>query len=1083
MSRSILLAAAWALALAQIASAQPGNGSTAAEQQVGIPAATAPGYNGDRTVVLAEHSDAEFAPDEILLAFRPGVPVAHVEAVQLAVGATQIKQFPQIGVHHWRLPPGLTVDQAVEFLSAIPIVEYAEPNYILRTHVFPNDPFFSHSQWPLRNIGYLGGIPDADIDAPEAWNVQTGSADVVVAVIDSGIDYTHEDLADNIWVNPGEVLNGIDDDGNGYVDDVQGWDFRNNDNDPFDDYGHGTHVAGIIGAVGNNGIGIAGVNWTVTLMPLKFTDSAGDGWTDDAIEAIQYAASFGVRVTNNSWGGRKSHSLEIAIENAGALFVASAGNDGSTQKEYPAASSLDNIISVAATDKYDELASFSNYGDSWVDLGAPGVFVLSTVPIGDCSLCSPDGLLHVSGTSMAAPHVAGVAALLMAEDPAMDILTIKDRILAGVDPLPSLEGKTVTGGRLNAFNAVPRPPGIVVTPVGGRVTTEGGTTDSFSVVLYAEPAANVTIDLSSSDPSEGTVWPASLLFTPEDWELPKQVIVTGVDDAVGDGNVTYTVLTAPAVSADPEYDGLDANDVSVINLDDDGVRAQDGSIVAWGAGEDCEQHVHPHFGQSCVPEPNADFVAVAAGAYHTLGLQIDGSIVAWGAGGCGQAAAYDYGQTCVPEPNIDFVGVAAGTFHSLGVKSDGSIVTWGYNHAGQCDVPEPNTGFVAAAGGIDFSVGLKSNGSIVRWGADSYVPEPNTDFVAVAAGPYHILGLNADGSIVAWGAGDCEHVVAPFPHYGQSCVPEPNSDFVAVASGSYHSLGLKADGSIVAWGRNDHGQCDVPEPNSDFVAVAAGGDHSLGLNADGSIVPWGHNNRGQLVVPAPNTGFSAVAGGAYHSLGLVGLPPSPGITVTPTLGLVTTEGAGTDVFSVVLDTQPAADVTIDLSTSDPSEGTVSPAYLIFNAADWYLPQQVFVTGVDDAIIDGDIPYTIVTAPAVSADPDYDWLDADDVSVTNLDDDDWVGVTVSSIWPDWMNAGTTIDVTLTGAGFQWGAIVTFEDGAGPAPAGEVTFVWPDGSTIEATVTAHKNAKSAVWDVRVTNPDDSTAVLIDGFAVIR
>ena len=1070
MSRFLMTAAACALALAQIASAQPANNSPNAAQQEGIPADVrvepdVAAWEAAATA-LAENSDAEFVPGEILLAFRPGVAVAQVDAVRQAVAATQIKQFPQIGVHHWRLPPGLTVQQAVAALSGNLNVKYAEPNYIVRAHDWPNDLYFQ-SQWPLHNTGYLGGIPDADIDALEAWDVQTGSAAVVVGVIDSGIDYTHEDLAENIWVNFGEVIDDVDNDGNGYVDDVQGWDFANDDNDPFDDYGHGTHVAGIIGAVGNNGIGVAGVNWTVRLMPLKFLDSAGDGWTDDAIEAVLYAAGFGVRVTNNSWGGgRKSRALEDAIAASGALFVASAGNDGSSQKQFPAAYDLDNIISVAATDRYDELASFSNYSDSWVDLGAPGVDVLSTVP----SAIDPFGYRAWDGTSMAAPHVAGVAALVMAQYPALDILTIKDRILVGVDPLPSLEGKTVTGGRLNALAAVPRPPGIIVTPVWGLVTTEGGTTDAFSVVLYTEPAADVSIDLASSDLSEGTVSPASLIFTPADWDLPQQVIVTGVDDAVVDGNVTYTVLTAPAVSADPDYDGLDAADVSVTNLDDDGARAQDGSIVAWGLND---------YGQTDVPAPNSDFVAVAAGGFHNLGLQADGSIVAWGSN--------TYGEISVPPPNSDFVAVAAGAWHSLGVKADGSIVAWGRNHYGQCDVPAPNTDFVAAAGGVAFSVGLKSDGSIVGWGSNSYgqltMPQPNSGFVAVAAGGYHCVGLKADGSIVAWGAGDCEQVVGAFPHYGQSCPPAPNTGFVAVAGGTGHSLGLKADGSIVAWGRNDYGQCDVPAPNAGFVAIGASASHhNLALKAGGSIVPWGRNNQGQLYVPAPNTGFVAIAGGGQHSLGLVGLPPSPGITVTPTLGLVTTEAGGTDAFSVVLDTQPTADVTIDLASSDLSEGTVSPASLIFIVADWHLPQQVIVTGVDDPIVDGDIAYTIVTAPAVSADPDYNGLDAADVSVTNLDDDG-AAVTVSSIVPDSMQAGTQVDVIITGFGFVAGATVTFENGTGVAPTADVTFVSADGLTIEATVTAHRNAKAAVWDVRVTNPDASTGTLTAGFTVIK
>lgn len=412
MSRLTLLVSAMALALVPSASAQSSNGSPDAAQQEGIradvrvepdvggseAAATAPGYNGDPTAALAENSDAEFAPGEILVGFHPGLGAAQVDVARQGLAATHIKEFAQIGVHHWRLPPGLTVQQAVAALSDNPNVKYAEPNYIFRAHVLPNDPFFYHSQWSLNNWGYILGTPDADIDAPEAWDVQTGSADVVVGVIDTGIDYTHEDLADNMWVNPGEVINGIDDDGNGYVDDVWGWDFVNNDNDPIDDHGHGTHVAGIIGAKGDNGIAVSGVNWTVTLMPLKFLDSAGDGWTDDAIEAVLYAAGFGVRVTNNSWGGgRKSRALEDAIESSGALFVASAGNDGSSHKMYPAAYNLDNVISVAATDQYDELWSFSNYSASWVDLGAPGVSVLSTAPTVDCTLCgNEDGVLNLS---------------------------------------------------------------------------------------------------------------------------------------------------------------------------------------------------------------------------------------------------------------------------------------------------------------------------------------------------------------------------------------------------------------------------------------------------------------------------------------------------------------------------------------------------------------------------------------------------------------------------------------------------------------------------------------------------------------
>ncbi|MCK4276568.1 MAG: S8 family serine peptidase, partial [Phycisphaerae bacterium] len=417
------------------------------------------GRNADQALAASP----EVVPGEVLVAFGPGVGRNRAEAIHRSMGATEIKVFSQIGVRHWRLPPGLGVAQAIQVLSRNPNVRFAEANYILHIDNIPNDPR-TGDLWGLHNIGQTGGTPDADIDAPEAWGIQTGSPDIVVGVIDTGIDYLHEDLADNIWINLGESgldgqgnpkeTNGIDDDGNGFIDDVMGWDFVNEDNDPMDDNGHGSHTAGTIGAVGNNGIGVTGANWTVQLMPVKCFDSGGRGATDDIIEAILYAASFEdgsnkiVRITNNSWGGgRRSKAMQDAIASSGALFVASAGNSASSKKQYPAGYDLDNIISVAATDHNDELASFSNFGSGWVDLAAPGVNILSsTIPNNDYS--------YKSGTLMAAPHVAGVAALIMAKFPGWNNDEIKTQIIASVDALPSLEGKVVSGGCLNARSAL-----------------------------------------------------------------------------------------------------------------------------------------------------------------------------------------------------------------------------------------------------------------------------------------------------------------------------------------------------------------------------------------------------------------------------------------------------------------------------------------------------------------------------------------------------------------------------------------------------------------------------------------------------
>jgi subtilisin family serine protease/subtilisin-like proprotein convertase family protein len=359
------------------------------------------------------------------------------------------------GLFEVHLSNGVTVDDALKAYAQSPSVLYVEPDYRigLTSTVVGNDPTLG-SLWALNNTAQTGGTVDADIDAFEAWSTTTGSSSTLVAVIDTGIDYTHPDLAANIWVNAGEIVgNGIDDDGNGYVDDIHGYDFVNNDGDPMDDNGHGTHVAGTIGAVGNNGIGVAGVNWNVQIMGLKFLGADGSGYVSDAVRALDYAVDNGASVTNNSWGGGGySQSLFDAIDRArsvGQIFVAAAGNAASNNDStaaYPANYNLDNVISVAATDHNDNLASFSNYGASTVDLAAPGVSILSTTP--------GNNYATYSGTSMATPHVTGVIALLQSQHPEWSSTQIIDQILATVDPVASLQGKTITGGRLNAAAAV-----------------------------------------------------------------------------------------------------------------------------------------------------------------------------------------------------------------------------------------------------------------------------------------------------------------------------------------------------------------------------------------------------------------------------------------------------------------------------------------------------------------------------------------------------------------------------------------------------------------------------------------------------
>jgi len=504
-----------------VIAAQDQNGRVNEAPPAGVQAVNRPQGPADVEVV----NGVEAAAGEVLLAFHPGAAAAQADAVRRGLGAEEIKVFPRIGAHHWRLPPGLGVAQAVQALSRNPNVRYAEPNYILYADLEPNDPLFD-DLWGLHNTGQTGGTPDADIDAPEAWDIATGTGEIVVGVIDSGVDYTHSDLAANMWENPGEIPdNGKDDDGNGYVDDVYGWDFYTDDNDPMDDYGHGTHCSGTIGAVGNNGIGVVGVNWNVKIMALKFLSAGGSGSTADAIDSVGYATmmrrDFGVNIvlTSNSWGGGGfSQALKDAIQasgDAGMLFIAAAGNgntDTDANPHYPSSYDLDNIISVAATDRDDDRASFSNWGLTSVDLGAPGVVIVSTLPA--------ESYGAKSGTSMATPHVAGVAALAWDIAGAVDYPIIKQAIFDGVDPVAALDPSgptpTLTGGRLNAFSTLkkwamvvagsdPAAAEFVAMPptefvINFSFPVDGGSLDPTDLEVYSEEQLPVQADTVSLSP-------------------------------------------------------------------------------------------------------------------------------------------------------------------------------------------------------------------------------------------------------------------------------------------------------------------------------------------------------------------------------------------------------------------------------------------------------------------------------------------------------------------------------------------------------------------------------------------------------
>jgi len=430
--------------------------------------------------ILAQAAKGNYREGELLVKFKSGVLSASSQNVHKAAGASVVKRYdvvPNLELVH--LPKGLSVQDAVQQYMSDPNVEYAEPNYALCAAEAPNDPYF-RNQWALHNDGtYAGGTAGADIKAPSAWDISTGSNNVIVAIVDTGIDYTHNDLTKNIWQNAGETncSNNVDDDRNGYIDDCMGWDFADNTNDPMDDIGHGTHVAGIIGAVGNNLNGISGVMWNVKLMPLKIFSAARPenggcvgGYVSDEIEAIQYVVNWvsrgvNVKVINASYRQYAFCNAErdaIYLANgAGVVFVAAAGNENvnnDVTPAYPASYNVPNIISVAATDQDDRRVPFSNYGPNTVHVAAPGVYTFSTVPYGMEQ--SGYGILEfMAGTSMAAPHVAGLAGLLFSyydgvQNTAFNCWQVRDTIRRYVDKKPTLEGWIQSGGRVNAYRAL-----------------------------------------------------------------------------------------------------------------------------------------------------------------------------------------------------------------------------------------------------------------------------------------------------------------------------------------------------------------------------------------------------------------------------------------------------------------------------------------------------------------------------------------------------------------------------------------------------------------------------------------------------
>jgi len=380
-------------------------------------------------------------PNRVLVRFSADATDQDRAEARRAVGCLASSAFTIVpGLE--RLDTAVSVTDAMARLQGLDGIEYVEPDFVVRADAIPNDEYYE----------YLWGMENAR--APQAWDTRTDGSGVVVAVIDTGVAWDHPDLQNQIWINPGEGPNvdGIDNDGNGIVDDIVGFDYYDYDIYPYDEQGHGTHCAGTIGAEGNNGFGVAGVSWNAQIMIMRFLGPDGGGQTSDAIYCIQYAAFMGAKISNNSWGGGGfSQALEDALAYArsqGHLAICAAGNESNNNDQnpsFPASIGLDNVLSVAAIDLNDNIADFSNFGRTSVDIAAPGVDILSTIP---------GGFDFLSGTSMATPHVSGLAALVWSHHPDWTYTQVRNAILNTARPIAALNGLCATGGTIDAAAAL-----------------------------------------------------------------------------------------------------------------------------------------------------------------------------------------------------------------------------------------------------------------------------------------------------------------------------------------------------------------------------------------------------------------------------------------------------------------------------------------------------------------------------------------------------------------------------------------------------------------------------------------------------
>ncbi|WP_147273227.1 S8 family serine peptidase [Anaerobacterium chartisolvens] len=745
-----------------------------------------------------------------------------------------------------------------------------------------------------------------------AWERSEGEG-VTVAVIDTGIDVNHEELADNTWVNTGEIPgNGEDDDGNGYIDDVNGWNFSGNsgmvyDGSSSDSEKHGTHIAGIISAIKDNGKGTAGVAPLAKVMSLKvFKD--GTAYTSDILNAIEYAEKMGAKIVNCSWGSSEyNRALEDAIRDSGMLFVCAAGNIGADIDQipvYPAAFDCPNIITAASVGRNGALSSFSSYGANSVDVAAPGEDIYSALP--------SDSYGSESGTSMAAAFVSGEAALLFALGEGMDAAGVKDRIIKTSDHLSSLAGKVQGGNKISCANAVKNTISDEVIQVEAYTDVQEDaeadeSTDGFKLFSapnvegqFVKVAGGGRHTLALKD--DGTVWACGYNYYGQLGDGTK------VDRSVP---VQVTGLSGVTAIAAGQYRSIALKD--------------DGTIWTWGYNYYGQLGDGTTMDRTTPVQVNglSDITAVAACYYHTVALKDDGTVWTWGNNENGQLGDGTTINRTTPvqvSGLSGITGVAAGSGHTIVLKNDGTVWTWGRNSYGQLGdgtttssrIPVQVSGLSGLSGitdvaaGSEHTIALKNDGTVWTWGYNSYgqLGDATTTnratpaqvnglngITAMAEGNRHTIAVKYDGTVWTWGDnaygqlgnGTSEKSTIPLQIIGLKGTKD-------IDGGDSHTIAIKEDGTVWTWGYNYYGQLGegsnirVRTPIqmlglSGVTSIAGGNSHTIALKEDGTVWTCGYNSSGQLgdgtteqrLTPVRVSGLSnvtAIAAGGYHNIAL-----------------------------------------------------------------------------------------------------------------------------------------------------------------------------------------------------------------------